>query len=151
MVFRIGYDLGGVVIDSLQPGGKGVEIPGALQTITQNVQKFGAENNFIISKVKDSTDTEIWLEQHSFFSRTGFDPANLIFCRYRPEKAAIANNLPGGPLTCFLDDRADVLHHMTGTRIRCLFEPSPKVWVVRTCAMQRVPNWRTFRELCLQQ
>jgi hypothetical protein len=148
VVFRVGYDLGGVVIGNLQPGGTGAEVPDAIDVICENVDTFGRQNNFIISKVKDSTDTEIWLAKNDFISRTNFDPQNIFFCRYREDKARIADTLEGGPLDCFLDDRADVLRYMTGTRLRCLLEIQPKVWLVPTAGMRRVPNWNAFRELC---
>ena len=145
MTFRVGYDIGGVIIDDLKNGG--TEVPGAFDTIAKLVNKFGADNNFIISKAaKEPTATRSWLLTNNFYGRTGFDPENLLFCHERHEKAGLAHKLG---LDCFMSDRADVLRPMIDTRLKCLFEiKGPQTWLVPTSGMRRIASWDAFWELC---
>jgi hypothetical protein len=52
-----------------------------------------------------------WLDHHSFFARTGVSDRNLRFCRERRDKALHCTRLA---ITHFVDDRADVMRHLTG-------------------------------------
>lgn len=131
---RIGLDVGGVIIDAVANDGtdtdlrgdnfmKAAPVPGAYDAIKALVGHFGAENVFIISKCGDFIEdrTRVWLEGNDFYGYTGFLPANLYFCRTRPEKVPIARDLA---ITDFVDDRADVLYGMEGiVRERYLFGP----------------------------
>jgi hypothetical protein len=77
--------------------------------------------------------TRTWLAQRRFFAVTGIDPAHLLFCRTRPEKAPICERLG---ITCFVDDRLDVLASMQGiVASRLLFgaagSPDARITAVR--------------------
>ncbi len=50
-----------------------------------------------------------WLAHHRFFEVTKISEQNLRFCKTRPEKAPICEKLG---ITCFIDDRLDVLASM---------------------------------------
>jgi hypothetical protein len=55
--------------------------------------------------------TRLWLAHRRFFESTAIDAGHLLFCRSRPEKAPLAKGLG---ITCFVDDRTDVLAAMAG-------------------------------------
>lgn len=131
---RIGLDVGGVIIDALGNDNtdtafrsdnfmRTTAVKGVHKAVKVLIETFGQENVFIISKCGEVIEgkTRLWLEGTGFHRRTGFDSANLFFCRKRPEKAPIAAELR---LTDFVDDHADVLGYMKGivTR-RYLFGP----------------------------
>jgi hypothetical protein len=87
------------------------------------VDTFGKENVFIISKCGEVIEdkTRKWLVGNDLYPRTGFDLANLYFCRTRAEKAPLAEELG---LTDYIDDHADVLQYMKGiVERRYLFGP----------------------------
>lgn len=115
---RVGLDIGGVI----RADRAGANTPdflerpavdGAFAAVAQIVAAFGSAHVFIISKCKETTEPKLreWLARKGFYSETGFNEANLNFCRERPDKAPIAQRLE---LTHFVDDRADVLWHMRG-------------------------------------
>jgi hypothetical protein len=95
-------------------------IDGAFESLARLRERFGGRV-WLVSKcgrrVQERTLT--WLAHHRFFSRTGIAPANVRFCRARPEKAPICAELG---ITCFIDDREDVLDAMRGVvPLRLLF------------------------------
>jgi hypothetical protein len=152
MTVRIGLDVGGVIIRFHGHGArKGLRrllfflrakpIPGAFHAIRTLVEEYGADNIVIISKVKTTWETRLWLRCHRFYDRTGFQRQNLHFCRERHEKGAIADHLPGGPLTHFVDDRADVLCHMPNVGTRYLFGRQKKVGSAPTDAFVPAFTW----------
>lgn len=132
---RIGIDVGGVIIDKANDGtdtsfidgdfAKTTAVPGTFGAIAAIVTRFGAENVFIISKCGTAIQqkTLIWLgdKERGFYTQTGFLPQNIRFCKKRNQKAGIAQRLG---ITCFIDDREDVLGYMDGiVPLRCLFGP----------------------------
>lgn len=140
MKFRFGFDIGRVLIDhDTDMAFYGDDfltapaMPGAFTTIRNIIELIEAKNTFIISKVKDPYKSEEWLKHHRFCEKTGFLWENLRFCTEREAKGPIARNetgdptidLQGGALTHFADDRADVLLHMDGLRVRYLFGEQP--------------------------
>lgn len=152
MSVRIGLDVGGVIIDRIKNDGTDTSfksdnfllttaVPGAFAAVKLMVEAYGAKNVFIISKVKSDVKTRMWLSYNQFYRKTGFSADNVHFCRERHEKALIAERLPGGPLTHFVDDRADVLHHMSNVRTRYLFGEQDRIWLVRTEAFVPVLTW----------
>jgi hypothetical protein len=121
-VRRIGLDVGGVIIDAINNDSTDTAfrsdnfmattpVKGAREAVKTLVETFGRENIFVVSKCGEVTEgkTKLWLKGTDFYSFTGFDPANLFFCRERADKAPIAAKLQ---LTDFVDDRADVLAYM---------------------------------------
>lgn len=152
MRVRIGVDVGGVIIDRIKNDNtdtsfrsdnflRTTAVPGAFEAIRAMTNAFGSENVFIISKVKTDTKTRLWLGHHSFYERARFRPENLRFCRERYEKGPIADSLPGGPLTHFVDDRADVLHDMPHVGTRYLFGPQDQPELAPTHDLVPVLTW----------
>lgn len=80
--------------------------------------------------------TRAWLAHHEFFERTGIPPRNLHFVRRRPDKAPVCARLG---VTHFLDDRLDVLVHMTTVAHRYLFLGGAP----GQATSRPVPSWAT--------
>lgn len=77
------------------------------------VQRFGADNVFLVSKAGDRMQASIRhaLETHGFFVSTGVCATHLIFVQNRRDKRAIC--IAQG-ITHFVDDRWSVLCHLLG-------------------------------------
>jgi hypothetical protein len=137
---KLGIDIGRVMIDgSSHPIGDdtaffkgGIDnalrtpaMPGAFDAITRLVEQFDGRV-WLVSKCGERVQlrTREWLAHHQFFEQTGIDPANLRFCRERPQKAIHCRELE---ITHFIDDRADVLVALEGiVPHRYLFGPQRK-------------------------
>lgn len=144
---RLGVDIGRVIIagdgpDTSFVGGSEEEalrapaIPGAFEALARLRGRFGGRV-WLVSKCGKRVEarTRSWLARHGFFEATAIDPAHLVFCRTRPEKAPICGSLG---ITCFVDDRWDVLESMSGiVRHRILFgaDVAPEADVVAA------PTW----------
>lgn len=153
MTKRIGIDVGGVITDRVNNDGtdtnfrgdnfmKTSAVKGAFVLIKDLIERYGAQNVFIVSKcglvIEDKTRR--WLDGHNFYQFTGFNPDNLYFCRERADKAPIVQRLG---ITDFIDDREEVLGYMKGiVKRRYLFGPQtvapedPELIIVAT--MQEV-------------
>jgi hypothetical protein len=120
---RLGVDIGRVIIEGDGPdtsfvGGseeealRAPEIPGAFDALTRLQLEFDGRI-WLVSKCGKRVEarTRLWLTQRRFFEITGISPEHLTFCRTRPEKAPICKSLG---ITCFVDDRWDVLATMAG-------------------------------------
>jgi hypothetical protein len=120
---RLGVDIGRVIIEGDGPdtsfvGGseeealRAPEIRGAFEALARLRPDFGGRI-WLVSKCGKRVEarTRLWLARHRFFEITGISPENLAFCRTRPEKAPICEALG---ITCFVDDRWDVLATMDG-------------------------------------
>ena len=85
---------------------------GAIEAVAELVDAFKG-NVWIVSKCGPSVEnkTRAWLKHNHFYRETGLKNANLRFCRKRPEKAPICQQIG---ITAFVDDRLDVLIHMEG-------------------------------------
>lgn len=128
---RLGVDIGRVIIagdgpDTSFVGGseedalRAPAMPGAFDALRRLHAHFEGRV-WLVSKcgAKVQTRTRTWLAHHRFFETTRIDPSHLFFCRTRPEKAPICAKLG---ITCFVDDRADVLACMEGVvETRVLF------------------------------
>jgi hypothetical protein len=120
---RLGVDVGRVIIAGDGPdtsfiGGsdddamRAPEIVGAFEALTRLSERFGGRV-WLVSKCgpRIQARTRQWLAERRFFETTGIAPGNLVFCRSRSEKAPICARLG---VTCFVDDRRDVLAAMVG-------------------------------------
>jgi hypothetical protein len=120
---RLGVDIGRVIIAGDGPDTSFVdgtdeealrtpEVPGATDALARLHRLFGGRV-WLVSKcgARIEARTRRWLTAHRFFENTSIDPQKLVFCRTRPEKAAICARLG---ITCFVDDRWDVLASMAG-------------------------------------
>jgi hypothetical protein len=148
---RVGLDIGRVLIapgsgpedtaffgEDLEQALATPPFPGMFDAVPQLVERFAARV-WLVSKCgrRIETRTRQWLEFHRFHDRTGIDPAHVLFCRKRPDKAGICRELR---LTHFVDDRPDVLEHMRGV-VPNLFlfglQAQPAEWDWLT----KVENW----------
>jgi hypothetical protein len=120
---RLGVDIGRVIIagdgpDTSFVGGseedamRAPEIVGAFEALARLRAHFEGRV-WLVSKcgARVQARTRQWLAARRFFETTGIAPQNLIFCLSRPEKAPICARLG---ITCFVDDRWDVLSSMIG-------------------------------------
>lgn len=117
---KIGVDIGRVLVDNDTDTGRSIfaadylappEVAGAAAGVARLVAGLGAGGVHLVSKCGERVEarTREWLHARDFFGRTGLDPANLHFCRRRPDKRPIAEALG---LTAFVDDRWTVLQHL---------------------------------------
>lgn len=156
---RLGIDIGRVIISPVDVSGRDTQFlngseteamqtppsPGAFEAIRE-LSDACAGNVWIVSKCgpKIEARSRRWLLHHDFYARAGVDPARLCFCRARKDKAVHAAKLR---LTHFIDDRVDVLGHLTGlVRHRYLFGPQrglTPVWAIA------VPDWQHARAAVL--
>jgi hypothetical protein len=144
----LGVDIGRVIIAGDGPdtsfiGGsdedamRAPEMPGAIEALTRLRARFEGRV-WLVSKCgpRIQARTREWLAARRFFERTGIEPAHLEFCRTRPEKAPICARLG---VTCFVDDRWDVLASMAGiVPHRIHFGQSE----ARDASVAAAPGWR---------
>ncbi|MEL6529244.1 MAG: hypothetical protein AAGK01_11845 [Pseudomonadota bacterium] len=158
---RIGIDIGGVIIKPAETEGDTsfftndyLETPmfeGAAETIRRlREERFGDEM-YIVSKCGPRVQQKSldWLEHHDFYTRTGLRRENVHFCRKRPEKAPICERLG---ISVFIDDRLDVLSHMTNVETLIQFCGSQRARNSQRddrFEYQRCENWREVAELLL--
>jgi hypothetical protein len=93
--------------------------------------------------------TRAWLAHHSFYKVTGIREENLRFCKTRPEKAPICEKLG---ITCFIDDRLDILDSMRGKVPALLWfgesrSRSPRIVAAPTWAEAEAEAMRALRAL----
>lgn len=149
----LGVDVGGVLIT---PAGRDEdsprfdagylerpEMPGAFDALARLARERFGDRTYVISKCGEATErrTLDWMAHHRFFQRTGITADRIHFCRTRDGKAPIAERLG---LTHFVDDRLEVLAHLTTVRRRYLFRPDDaEVERFRTHlpAVHRVDSW----------
>lgn len=88
-----------------------------------NDEKFHG-NIFLISKCTEWAQEKIlaWLEDNDFYTKTEVKKENVFFCRERSEKDKICKD---NGINYFIDDRLEVLSHMTET-VPNLFLYQPK-------------------------
>jgi hypothetical protein len=97
------------------PEVEALEIPppaGAFDTIRELVQRFESRV-WIVSTAGPRIQrlSMGWLEYHRFFEQTELTHEAVRFCRHRNDKRGHAAELR---LTHFIDDRYDVLDHLSG-------------------------------------
>jgi hypothetical protein len=97
----------------------------------------GSANAFV-SKCGPRTEkkTRLWLKHHKLLDLLGLEAEALHFCRKRPDKAPICKRLG---VTHFIDDRMEVLVHLTSVQHRILFGPQEAE--VRVRGVERASTW----------
>ena len=125
----LGVDIGGVIVDRVAEnsdtsffGDRPMETPavdGVFDALARLVATFECRVH-IISKAgpKIAALSQDWLRSHGIFDAIGIPESNLWFVRKRPEKASICARLG---VTHFVDDRPDVLQHLTTVPYQFLF------------------------------
>lgn len=120
---RIGVDIGGVIIGGAGPSDTSFfsdryldtpMLPGAISVVTWMAQRHEV---FIISKAGPNTVKKSWswLRNQKFFVTTGVSEDNVIFCRERSHKAAIASLLE---LDVMIDDRQEICDQMEAVGVQ---------------------------------
>ena len=130
----LGIDVGGVIIGAdndttmftknyleAQP------VPGAFEAIRVLHARFLGQIIIVSKAGPEMQDkTMHWMEQRDFWNATGMlkqglgrhPDQNVFFCRERADKAPICKRMN---VTHFIDDRLDVLVHLTTVKKRFLF------------------------------
>jgi carboxypeptidase C (cathepsin A) len=91
----------------------------------KKLNDYFAGEVYLISKCTEWAQEKIlaWLLDNDFYSKTGISENNVRFVRERHEKDAVCQSLG---ITHFIDDRLEVLSHMTAsTPYLFLFQPDP--------------------------
>jgi len=150
----IGVDIGGVIIQPARASGDTsffssgyLETPaveGAIDGVAHLNKAVFPDRVFLVSKAKSGTaqKTREWLEHQNFYARTGLTKERLFFCEKREGKVPIAKRLN---LTAFIDDRVDVLGHLTQIEHRFLFAESED-WLPKAVPddLMSVVGWAQF-------
>jgi hypothetical protein len=151
----LGVDVGGVIVtlagrdeDTSFFGTRPLETPavaGVFEALAALcTQPFGGRVH-VVSKAgpKVAANTRAWLAHHRFFERTGVAAANLHFVRERRDKAPVCERLQ---VTHFVDDRLDVLGHLTTVDHRYLFVGGSAGDATGDAAASEVPEWVTVAD-----
>nr|WP_246425527.1 hypothetical protein [Streptomonospora nanhaiensis] len=154
----LGVDVGGVIIrrsdgdqDTSFFGEHPMRTPaveGAFEALAELAAGPFDGRVYVISKAKPDTAhrTIEWLHHHDFERRTGITRERMHFVLNRGDKAPVCERLG---ITHFVDDRIDVLRHLTMVPHRYLFtgglgdEPRPTVippWAEHT------DDWKALAE-----
>lgn len=146
---RLGVDVGRVIIagDGPDTSFLGVSdddamrapaMEGAFESLARLVALYEGRV-WLVSKCGERVQqrTRRWLAHHGFFEATGLRQDRVRFCRERREKAPICAELR---VTCFVDDREDVLAAMAGVvPTRILFGAH----AARGAEIVPAPDWAT--------
>lgn len=139
---NIGIDFGGVIVTPSEgsefdaQAGLSIEVVGAINAIAKlNVN----HNVWIVSKASKRVQhfTREWLNTVHFYQATSFNPANLIFCEKRAQKAFIAQQIA---LDIFIDDNAEVIASMKNCVALPLHFIADTSWVDTLNAIQKFTN-----------
>src|SRR5262249_50873604 len=130
----LGVDIGGVIIARADGDAdtsffsddylRTTAVPGAFDAVRRLVAERFGDRVFLVSKCRPRVQerTLHWLDHHGFHDHTGIDRSRVHCCRERHEKAGISETLG---LTHFVDDRLEVLSHLTTAGTLYLFQPWP--------------------------
>ena len=133
MSVRIGIDINGVIANNKRVYIKTEQysvfsvMEDAIDVVRKIVNKYGAENIYIISRVKShrlSFITGIWMETHNFLKESGILLDNIYICNLLKDKAEIAKKLQ---LTHFIDDRPKVLSYFPENISIIIFQPNEEI------------------------
>lgn len=132
---KIGIDVGGVIMDRANDDTdtsffsdnylQTTAVAGAVASIVELVEQYGAPNIYIVSKAGDKTQkrTWEWMDHKRFFDTTGMLRENVHFCAERKDKADICGDLG---ITDFIDDKIEVLSYMDSRVVGLIaFDPTP--------------------------
>jgi hypothetical protein len=126
----LGVDVGGVIIQRVSNdadtsffSGKYLSTPpvaGCIDALRALVESPFGKNVYIVSKCGPEVErrTREWLEHHRIYRETGIQRDQVHFTLTRAGKAPICELLG---ITHFIDDRLDVLQHLTSVPQRYLF------------------------------
>jgi hypothetical protein len=159
----LGVDAGGVIItltgrDEESPLShprflERPEVPGAIDALARLSRERFGDRIYVISKCGEATErrTLQWMAYYRFFELTGITADRIHFCRNREDKAPIAERLG---LTHFVDDRLEVLSHMTTVPQRYLFRPDDaevEQFRMHLPAVRRIESWPDLLEILTER
>lgn len=157
---KLGVDIGGVIINRVRGGIdtsfftgdylQTKEVSGAFEALYRLVSERFGEDVFLVSKcgVRVAAKTLHWLEDRDFYANTGIKQDHVHFCRERHEKAGICEELG---ITHFVDDRLEVLSHLTMVGTLYLFQPRlDEVHQFRQ-HLHRVHQVRSWKEILAKE
>lgn len=115
---RLGLDFGNVI-----KAIGGDEMPGFRKGLEKLRNEMFGDEIYVISRVNDERGSKkaIWFLGEQKIFDTLIKPTNVHFCLLRNQKAPIAKWLG---LTHFIDDRTEVLSHMTSVQHRFALNPT---------------------------
>ncbi len=157
----LGIDVGGVIIARSNDGTdtsffsnnylKTTAVKDAVRVIAELVERRFGQNTYIVSKCGANTERKTleWLYYHQFFSATGILHEHVRFCRTREGKAPICRELG---ITHFVDDRLEVLSHLSTVPHKFLFQANPrevKKFESHLRLMQPVDTWSQIESMLL--
>lgn len=131
----LGVDVGGVIIDRINDGTdtsffsdnylNTTAVPNVFTVLKRLVNERFGKQVYIVSKCGARTEQKTlhWLTHNGFFTHTGISPDHVRFCRTRDGKAPICKELG---ITHFVDDRLEVLSHLTTVPHHFLFQGQAK-------------------------
>eukprot|EP01080_Neovahlkampfia_damariscottae_P003550 gene3550-6285_t len=138
---RIGFDIGGVIVDTStrEP------YEGALMSIKLAVEKYGAENIFVVSKAKN-----FWIKQNlelfeklNFYEITGMKKENIYFVDEFKDKKEKCLQLG---INFMIDDEAKVIRSCLESKV------ITPIWYERSkeeCFDERIvpcKSWTSIRK-----
>ena len=162
MTRTLGIDIGGVIIQPAETAGdtsffssdflQTPMVVEAAEVIRELSDEVYGVNIHIISKCGEAVQRKSlqWLEHHNFYERSGVSREHVHFCRNRPDKAPICERLG---IDTFIDDRLDVLKHMTSVPNKILFcwtEKSRRSNPDADFPFERALDWYEVRDLILK-
>jgi len=118
------------------------------------VNQHGDDNVFLISRCFDERTekkTRHWLDYHDFHTSTTVRRDQVYFCRERQGKADICKKFG---ITHFVDDRLEVLSHLTTVGTRYLFQPRPeevRMFIQHLSKVKQVNSWHEILQLDLSR
>lgn len=116
-------DIGRVILDR-EAGNDGGYIDGALAALRRLVDERFGERVHLVSKCGAARQALILqiFEERGFYEQASIARERVHFCRERHQKAPICARLG---ITIFIDDRVEVLNHLTMVPQRIAFCPRP--------------------------
>lgn len=119
----LGVDVGGVILDWVRTKGTDVDfssdnylltppIDGAIESLVELNKGRFKDSVFFVSRYAYHGPGRVreWLTHHEIYRKTGIPESHLFQCAKREDKAPICADLH---VTHFVDDRAEVLSHLT--------------------------------------
>ena len=153
----LGVDVGGVLVDRIRADGSDTSffsdrfletpaVAGALDTLARLGRERFGPRICIVSKCGPRVEekTRLWLAHHNLLETLGLDGRALHFCRERRDKGPICKRLR---VTHFIDDRMDVLVHLTSVPHRFLFGPQKAG--ANADGVTRAENWEDIARALL--
>ncbi len=153
----LGVDMGGVIFErkddvatnSFFAGNyrDAKEAPQALGSLRALAHRRFGDRIYLISKCDKDAEQRIleWLQSIRFFEFTDIPSGNVHFVRERREKAGICKDLG---ITHFIDDRLEVLSHLTMVEKRFLYRPDAKEmqpFIEHLGRVKQVNSWQEIR------